>query len=220
MKLSVVRSACSWFCLALVLALPAFANAQFMSWWTNDFDGTIVLGQFSLTNRTPTTVTIPDTITGKPVTYIGPNAFRSIENYYITNIVIPDSVHGIAATVFDGLAYLSSVTIGTGITNLFNQSFANVGNGVNNPPYPAPPERVGFYFRGNAPNLFDSTVFSRDPKATVYYLPGTAGWSNTFGGLPTAVCPLCGCLRCKWSTQAAQPTKSVLTSIGPKERAW
>jgi hypothetical protein len=41
------------------------------------------------------------------------------------------------------------------------------------------------YFQGNAPTA-DSTVFSADP-AKAYYLPGTAGWSNTFAGVvPTA----------------------------------
>jgi hypothetical protein len=176
----------TWFYLLLVLALPVVANGQYMTWWTN-LDGTISLWQFEWTNRVPTTVTIPDTITGRPVIHIVSSAFMFLGNNFITNIVIPDSVYEIDATVFDGCQYLASVTIGTGITNLFNGSFENVGNGGNNAPYPPPPERVGFYFRGNAPNLLDSTVFGRDPKATVYYLPGTLGWSNTFDGLPTAV---------------------------------
>jgi hypothetical protein len=30
-------------------------------------------------------------------------------------------------------------------------------------------------------------VFGSDNKATVYYLPGTTGWSNTFAGRPTAL---------------------------------
>ncbi|HUZ06921.1 MAG TPA: hypothetical protein VMV89_05470, partial [Candidatus Paceibacterota bacterium] len=48
------------------------------------------------------------------------------------------------------------------------------------------------YFTGNAPSpTNDSTVFSGDPSgypdpATVYYLPGTTGWSAIFDGLPTA----------------------------------
>jgi hypothetical protein len=28
-------------------------------------------------------------------------------------------------------------------------------------------------------------VFSNDDQATIYYLPGTTGWSKTFGGRPT-----------------------------------
>ena len=44
----------------------------------------------------------------------------------------------------------------------------------------------GFYFQGNAPSA-NSTVFIGDSatNATIYYLPGTMGWSTTFVGLPT-----------------------------------
>ena len=45
---------------------------------------------------------------------------------------------------------------------------------------------MGVYFKGNAPSL-GSDVFYLDTSATVYYLPGTTGWSTTFGGLLTAV---------------------------------
>jgi hypothetical protein len=30
-------------------------------------------------------------------------------------------------------------------------------------------------------------VFSADNYETVFYLPGTTGWSATFGGVPTAL---------------------------------
>ena len=43
--------------------------------------------------------------------------------------------------------------------------------------------RFARYFAGTAP-IADSNVFS-DDSATVYYLPGTTGWSNTFAGRPT-----------------------------------
>jgi len=42
------------------------------------------------------------------------------------------------------------------------------------------------YFKGNAPSAPDSSVFYGDTSATVYYLPGTTGWTSTFGGRPTA----------------------------------
>ena len=42
-----------------------------------------------------------------------------------------------------------------------------------------------WYFAGNAPRA-DSTVFAGDTNATVYYLPSTTGWSNTFGGIQAA----------------------------------
>jgi hypothetical protein len=42
------------------------------------------------------------------------------------------------------------------------------------------------FFRGNAP-ISDDSVFRSDNNATVYYLPGTTGWSTNFAGAPTAV---------------------------------
>jgi hypothetical protein len=42
------------------------------------------------------------------------------------------------------------------------------------------------YFQGNAPSV-GSLVFSSDPHATVYYLPGTTGWASTFAGVPAVL---------------------------------
>ena len=41
------------------------------------------------------------------------------------------------------------------------------------------------YFRGNAPTIGSSVFLASTP--TVYYLPGTTGWSTTFAGRPTAL---------------------------------
>ena len=41
---------------------------------------------------------------------------------------------------------------------------------------------MGIYFLGDAPGA-DLTVFTGDNRATIYYLPGTAGWSSSFAGL-------------------------------------
>jgi hypothetical protein len=45
------------------------------------------------------------------------------------------------------------------------------------------------YFKGNAPSVGLGYVFYGDDNATVYYLPGTTGWSDFFAntGLPTAL---------------------------------
>jgi hypothetical protein len=42
------------------------------------------------------------------------------------------------------------------------------------------------YFKGNAPSVGQSAFYG-DTNVTVYYLPGTTGWSSTFGGRPTAL---------------------------------
>jgi hypothetical protein len=62
---------------------------------------------------------------------------------------------------------LSSVTIGNGLSNIEDNAFANCDN------------LASVYFTGNAPTA-DSSVFYFDGGATVYYLLGTTGWSNTF----------------------------------------
>ncbi len=42
----------------------------------------------------------------------------------------------------------------------------------------------GLYFEGNAPSV-GLNSFAGDTTTTVYYLPGTTGWTSTFGGRPT-----------------------------------
>jgi len=42
------------------------------------------------------------------------------------------------------------------------------------------------YCQGNAP-ILGWSVFSGDNNATVYYLPGTTGWTSTCGGRPTVL---------------------------------
>jgi hypothetical protein len=46
---------------------------------------------------------------------------------------------------------------------------------------------LGVYFQGNSPSLGGSSVFVGDTHPIVYYLPGTTGWTSTFGGRPTAL---------------------------------
>jgi hypothetical protein len=47
---------------------------------------------------------------------------------------------------------------------------------------------TGVFFEGNAPNFdSDDALFMGDANATVYYLPGTTGWSNNFDGQPTSL---------------------------------
>jgi len=39
------------------------------------------------------------------------------------------------------------------------------------------------FFAGNAPAALDSSAFSGDNSAVIYYPPGTTGWSSTTAGL-------------------------------------
>jgi hypothetical protein len=70
---------------------------------------------------------------------------------------------------------LTSITIPSSVTNIGSGAFQSCSS------------LTGAYFKGNAPgNGSDTSVFLGCPgNATVYYLPGTTGWTNTFDGLPT-----------------------------------
>jgi len=88
---------------------------------------------------------------------------------------VPNSVTYIRDYAFYNCTSLTNVTIGNSVTLIGDQAFEGCSS------------LMGVYFKGNAPSLgsFGSSVFYGDNKATVYYLPGTTGWSTTFGGLPT-----------------------------------
>ena len=71
---------------------------------------------------------------------------------------------------------LTTVTIPTSVTSIGDKAFADCSR------------LAGVHFQGNAPSL-GSAVFTGANNATVYYLPGTAGWGKTFGGRPTVLLP-------------------------------
>ena len=90
---------------------------------------------------------------------------------------------------FDNL-HLTGATIGNEVTSIGNYAFALDANLTSIGAYLfydcASVAKV--HFSGNAP-VADPSVFSAYPyydPVTVYYLPGTLGWSDTFAGRPTA----------------------------------
>jgi hypothetical protein len=90
--------------------------------------------------------------------------------------MIPNRVTSIGAIAFLYCTSLNSVIIGSSVTNIEDSAFFYCTN------------LTGIYFQGNAPTpTNDTSVFSYDTNATVYYLPGTAGWGSTFDGLPTVL---------------------------------
>jgi hypothetical protein len=131
-------------------------------------------------------VAIPATINGLTVTAFSTEVFEADE--VLTSVTIPDSVSSIPDQAFESCVSLSSVAMGCGIRSIGNYSFA----GCNNLSSVTIPGRVtsigveGFYycgltniyFKGNAP-AFGNDAFAGNP-ATVYYLPGTAGWAQFF----------------------------------------
>jgi hypothetical protein len=92
------------------------------------------------------------------------------------SVSIPSTINGLPVTsigleAFWMLPSLTSVTIPSSVTSIGNYAFGDC-TGL-----------TSAYFRGNAPAA-NSSVFDYDPYATVYYSPGTSGWSSTFAGRP------------------------------------
>jgi formylglycine-generating enzyme required for sulfatase activity len=109
--------------------------------------------------------TIPNSTTS-----IGETAFYA--QYGLTNVTIPNSVTSIGIEAFYNCIGLTNITIPTSVANIGDYAFAYCY------------DLTGAYFLGDAPSL-DSTVFLADP-VTIYYLPGTTGWSafSTATGVP------------------------------------
>ena len=113
-------------------------------------------------------VTIPNT-----VTTIGGSAFGMCLG--LTNIWLPNSVTSIGNQAFYGCTGLHNVIIPSSVASIGFDGFALCQS------------LIGAYFEGNAPANPDGTAFFLDSNMKVYYLPGTTGWSSTFGSRPTAL---------------------------------
>jgi len=103
------------------------------------------------------------------VTSIGVVAFAGSA---VTSVTIPSSVTNMGPSVFELCNSLTNATIPKGVTNMEYEMFTYC------------PNLISVYFYGNAPTVvmdpyFGPTVFEGDTNATVCYLPGTTGWSNT-----------------------------------------
>ena len=110
-------------------------------------------------------------VIGSSVIQIGDSAF--VECLRLASVEIPNSVNSIGSGAFLYCLGLTNVTVGIGVTNIGDEAFAGDS------------KRSGLYFYGNAPSV-GTTIFTNDSNATVYYLPGTHGWTTNFCGLPTA----------------------------------
>ena len=83
------------------------------------------LGNTALTGK----ITIPSSYLGKPVSYIGANAFK---NYSITGVVIPETILGIGDSAFEDCIYLTDIlTIPTSVTTIGSRAFA--GSNISGP---------------------------------------------------------------------------------------
>src|ERR1017187_7421641 len=107
MKLNLVK----WLWL-LFFGLPVLAQAQF-TFITNN--GAITITGFS---GYPTTLSIPGTINGYPVSNIGSNAFY--DSFNLTSVALGTNVASIGDKAFT-FCPLTTVTIPNSVTNLGNE---------------------------------------------------------------------------------------------------
>ncbi len=80
-------------------------------------DGTVEITNY---NGTATSIEIPSTIDGKPVTSIGYLAFYRKQ---LTSAIIPNSVKSIGETAFEYCSNLTSVTIGNNVISIGSSAF-------------------------------------------------------------------------------------------------
>ena len=115
----------------------------------------------------------------------------------LTSVSVPTSVTNIAEYAFNQCFGLTNVTLSYGLTTIGEWAFGDCYN-VTNITIPASVSYIGasafstcdymsgVFFAGNAPAIPDgSPPFNQ--METIYYLPGTTGWSNTFSGQPAVL---------------------------------
>ena len=176
-------------CLLCAAMLPTLVQAQFTF---TSFNGAITITGYTGSGGA---VVIPNAINGLPVTSVGPGAFSSMSS--LTSVTIPDTVVSISSQAFYFCTGLTNLALGNSVATIGNYAFESCTN-LSNVTIPASLQSLGYfafafctslngaYFQGSAPPDA-GTAFSSDSHAVVYYLPGTTGWGQTFGGEPTAL---------------------------------
>jgi len=132
--------------------------------------------------------TIPGTVAS-----IGSEAFEYCAN--LTCVTIPGTVKNIGDEAFEYCTGLTNATLSNGVTSIGQNVFCDCTS-LTSVTIPATVTNIGelafyfctsltsVYFEGNAPATVGVNVFYDDDNATVYYFPGTTGWSYTFWGFP------------------------------------
>jgi hypothetical protein len=137
-----------------------------------------------------TKIAIPDNVTS-----LGGGAFDTCTS--LTNVIIGNGITGIDETTFEMCFRLVRILIGNHVTSIGNGAFAVCSN-LTSITIPGTVTNLGIsafdsctslkslFFQGNAP-ITNANVFAGDNSASIYYLPGTTGWSSSFAGRPTVL---------------------------------
>jgi hypothetical protein len=172
-----------------VLVLPALVQAQFTITTNN---GTITITGYSGSGGA---VTIPTNINGLTVNSIGDSAFQDTS---LTSVTIPDSVTNIAFGAFIDCIYLTSVTIGNGVTCIGDYAFAD--NVLTSVTIPNSVTSIGEEAFGYGTSLTSINVDAANPaysslggvlfdkaQATLLEFPGGLGGSYTISNGVTSI---------------------------------
>jgi len=148
-----------------------------------------------------TLIQYPENLGGS---YVVPNSVTQIadEAFFsaiLTNVVIAGSVSIIGYGAFAGSS-LETVAISNGVTYIEQDAFGScpflssiiIPSSLSNIVEYAFDDSINLksiYFFGNEPSILGSyqalDFFSNN--TTIYYLPGTAGWTSNFGGMPAVL---------------------------------
>ena len=117
-----------------------------------------------------TSITLPDRISS-----IGSYAFRWCTS--MTNMVLPASLNRIEMNAFQNCSSMETITFPEDLAYIKQDAFKDCSG------------LIDIYFLGDAPyrDELGYSVYLDCENATVYYLPGTTGWSNPWGGRPTVL---------------------------------
>jgi hypothetical protein len=132
-----------------------------------------------------TNIAIPNSVTS-----IGDNAFGGCTG--LASVTIPDSVIHLGNGAFAGCSSLANATVGCNIAAsafAYCQSLTDVTIGqsvtiIGDSAFWYCTSLMGIHFNGTPPALVGGNMFWPDYGATIYFLPGTAGWGPPFGGRP------------------------------------
>ncbi len=103
------------------------------------------------------------------LTSIGDRAFQGCSS--LTEVRIPEGVVNLGSWAFDSCTNLKSATIPASVGRIDFYAFQNCT------------ELRSVYFQGNAPVISYNLFFGAD-QSTLYYLPGTTGWTSPFADRP------------------------------------
>ncbi|MGO8678610.1 MAG: leucine-rich repeat domain-containing protein [Limisphaerales bacterium] len=179
------------------------------------FSGCVSLNSITISNRVGSIgvwafegcSNLANVTIGDSVTNIGDWAFA-----YCTalgNVAVPAGVTHIGAGPFGGCSRMAAIVVDTNNPDytsldgvLFDKTrttliqypagkagtytVPNTTTNIGELAFASCTNLTGVYFQRDAPG-FDSEAFAGDIELTVYYLPGTTGWSTNFAGCPTAL---------------------------------